>query len=995
MNNAIHRPTGLTLAALLVIGLATSGPGAAQTAPTDATLIEQAQAPADWTAYQFRGFGFSLPAGWVEMERGDEQLILFGGNVETRSGPGFGLMLTDDPMEIFDPGKSTETGQVMFANGQMFRRITATETMDAELTIHGDILISLLPVAGQNYLVVLQSSYTDPLAQYRAVFDRILASLDLPAPGETLREPVLGGAFLAPLPEGWETGSYDDDEVLIFEHKGLQGKINLFRHKADPDLGWLDAWYIPRDLQPLPVTMLGQPALLYEWTHDPKSLVDGSDDDAISRVYVFETCLPGGDTASISLTGLPSFYDALPVQSLLDAIALPLGEGASACAAANLPQGVVTGTPAEGRRADSGFTTYIVANDRPDWAQQSFAGHGFALPTGWTGGDNGQGAAVFLSSTGQYQIAFSHTLQPPAPRGERAELRFADGTRFLRFKEVEGETLVSVAATGPDGHLVIQVTGGLLSNDTFSDILATIRLVPRLVGEPQTASALNGLLTYTVPDGWHALVDADSLTLMAADGRGFLTVAKGKAVLPPYGLAAQVPPGRLGSFAESHYREWTEYGWPSAAPEFIDGDQPAAGWHFLHILRGCLPGQEPVAIYWAGISRYLGGETLNDLKHGLVFTWPPALEECQLENAGVGQQAAASGSARQPPSELPVAPEANAPPQPDRKLPKAQATPAPVPEIPAPLKKAEPALIPPPPPPQPSVAETQPEPDSFTEGEAGYTLYQNARYGTFISYPATYFTAKPAPDSGDGRTFVSMDGASRFVVFAQYNALDLSQPEMMQDDMATGGYDDITYQKAGDGWYALSGHAAADIFYRKVILDPSGLVQVFEITYPASLKEAFDPVVTYMVQSFGPGRSLEVQAPPISEAGNLPAVRLDKLATPARNTDVRKALMDAARKSIEAEIGKKVIFVVSVLRTDGTWAYLQAVPHNPDGTAINWAKTPFAKEMKQGVMSDVAMVLMRRIDGRWEIVDHIFGPTDVYWFTWVDQFNLPEALFTP
>ena len=46
-------------------------------------------------------------------------------------------------------------------------------------------------------------------------------------------------------------------------------------------------------------------------------------------------------------------------------------------------------------------------------------------------------------------------------------------------------------------------------------------------------------------------------------------------------------------------------------------------------------------------------------------------------------------------------------------------------------------------------------------------------------------------------------------------------------------------------------------------------------------------------------------------------------------------------------------------------------------------------------MSDVAMVLMRRIDDRWEVVDHIFGPTDVYWFTWVDQFNLPEALFTP
>lgn len=977
---AIHRPTTLALAAVLAIGLVSGSTATAQTAPDGTTLIEQSTAPSEWTPYQFRGFGFSLPAGWVEMVRGDEQVMLFGGNVETRSGPGFGLMLTDDPMEIFEPDKITETGQVMFANGQLFRRIAVSETPQPGLTIQGDILISMLPVAGENYLVVLQSSYSEPLAQHRAVFDQILASLDLPAPGQTLREPVLGGAFLAPLPEGWETGSYNDDEVLSFEQRGLQGRISLFRHKANPDLGMLDAWYIPEDLQPLPVMMLGQPALLYEWRHDPKLLADGSDDDAISRVYVFETCLPGGDTASIGLTGLPSFYDALPVQSLLDSIEVQLGQGAMLCTAANLPKGAVTGTPIDGRRVDSGFTTYVPPTDKPDWSQHSFAGHGFALPAGWTGGDNGQGVAVFLSSTGQYQIAFSHTPQPPTPRGGRAEMRFADGTRFLRFKEVEGETLVSAQPTGPEGHLVITATGGQLDNQTFSDILATIRLAPRAVGKAQTASALNGLVSYTVPEGWHALVDADSVTLMAADGRGFLTVAKGKAVLPPYGLAAQVPPGRLGSFAQSHYKEWTEFGWPSSAPEFIDRDQPAAGWHFLHILRGCLPGQEPVAIYWAGISRYLEGETLRDLKAGLVFTWPETLEQCQLENAGVGQQAAAE----EPPSQAPVTPDIAPPVQPDQ--PEVQA---------APVETAEPALLPPPPPLPPTVAQALPDPDSFIEGEAGYTLYQNARYGTVISYPATYFTPQPAPDSGDGRTFVSRDGASRFVVFAQNNALGLSQAEMMQDDMATGGHDDITYKKAGDGWYALSGHAAGDIFYRKVILDPSGLVQVFEITYPASLKQAFDPVVTYMVQSFGPVTSPEREPAPTSEADTLPAVRLDKLSTPARNTDLRKALMDAARRPIEAEIGKKVIFVVSVLRTDGTWSYLQAVPHNPDGTAINWAKTPFAKEMKQGVMSDVAMVLMRRIEGRWEVVDHVFGPTDVYWFTWVDQFNLPEALFTP
>ena len=104
--------------------------------------------------------------------------------------------------------------------------------------------------------------------------------------------------------------------------------------------------------------------------------------------------------------------------------------------------------------------------------------------------------------------------------------------------------------------------------------------------------------------------------------------------------------------------------------------------------------------------------------------------------------------------------------------------------------------------------------------------------------------------------------------------------------------------------------------------------------------------------------------------------------------------MGAARIPIEAEIGREIVLVASVLRTDGTWAYLQAVPHNPDGSKINWAKTPFAAEMKKGVMSDTAMILMHNQSGQWSVTDYIFGPTDVYWLNWANAYDLDEALFT-
>ena len=48
--------------------------------------------------------------------------------------------------------------------------------------------------------------------------------------------------------------------------------------------------------------------------------------------------------------------------------------------------------------------------------------------------------------------------------------------------------------------------------------------------------------------------------------------------------------------------------------------------------------------------------------------------------------------------------------------------------------------------------------------------YHNDRYGTTIDYPDV-FKAEPPPDSDDGRTFKTADGA-RFSVSASYNALD-------------------------------------------------------------------------------------------------------------------------------------------------------------------------------------------------------------------------------
>lgn len=145
--------------------------------------------------------------------------------------------------------------------------------------------------------------------------------------------------------------------------------------------------------------------------------------------------------------------------------------------------------------------------------------------------------------------------------------------------------------------------------------------------------------------------------------------------------------------------------------------------------------------------------------------------------------------------------------------------------------------------------------DSFMREDGGYVLYRNARYGTVISYPGDLFSPLPPPGNGDGRTFETADGAARFYVFAQFNALGQGQKEMLEQDKAADWRDDVTYERSGAGWYVISGHSGDDIFYRKVIVEPSDLVRIFEITYPSAMRAQMDAAVTRMSRSFGAAAS--------------------------------------------------------------------------------------------------------------------------------------------
>ena len=142
---------------------------------------------------------------------------------------------------------------------------------------------------------------------------------------------------------------------------------------------------------------------------------------------------------------------------------------------------------------------------------------------------------------------------------------------------------------------------------------------------------------------------------------------------------------------------------------------------------------------------------------------------------------------------------------------------------------------------------------------AGWTTYYNDRYGTTIDYPST-FTPEPPPDADDGRRFKSADGAS-FSVSAAYNAMDFNLAEYRQfivEHIAPEAV--IIYRAQGDNWFVISGTQGPNIFYeRHVLSHKAEMTENFDMSYPASLRRTYDPIVARMAQSFRPGMGFQTQ----------------------------------------------------------------------------------------------------------------------------------------
>jgi hypothetical protein len=107
----------------------------------------------------------------------------------------------------------------------------------------------------------------------------------------------------------------------------------------------------------------------------------------------------------------------------------------------------------------------------------------------------------------------------------------------------------------------------------------------------------------------------------------------------------------------------------------------------------------------------------------------------------------------------------------------------------------------------------------------------------------------------------------------------------------------------------------------------------------------------------------------------------------------RKAVLDALRVVVQHDLGQRVSFEVSTLRSAGQWAAFSGRPVRPDGGAIDYSHTQYASWIKDGMFDEGVLALLRNEGGRWRVIEYSCGTTDYPGDAWLWEHKVKADLF--
>lgn len=115
--------------------------------------------------------------------------------------------------------------------------------------------------------------------------------------------------------------------------------------------------------------------------------------------------------------------------------------------------------------------------------------------------------------------------------------------------------------------------------------------------------------------------------------------------------------------------------------------------------------------------------------------------------------------------------------------------------------------------------------------------------------------------------------------------------------------------------------------------------------------------------------------------------------TPEKGSPERKAILDALRVPVERDLNQKIVFVADNFNVQGNWAFLGGRPQSPDGGSPDYSHTEYATALNAGAFDNNFFALLKKSGGKWRVVTHAIGCTDVCYADWWRRYRAPKTLF--
>jgi len=139
---------------------------------------------------------------------------------------------------------------------------------------------------------------------------------------------------------------------------------------------------------------------------------------------------------------------------------------------------------------------------------------------------------------------------------------------------------------------------------------------------------------------------------------------------------------------------------------------------------------------------------------------------------------------------------------------------------------------------------------------AGWTHYDNARFGVSVDVPPGFANDVDPPDNGDGLTFHSANGTAELLVWGgNLDGVSFAEDSASRSAAAKAEGWDVTYERTSPaGWHVFSGARKGQVLYEKSIAAcKGGEALAFRITYPEAELAAYSAIVSRLAVSLKAG----------------------------------------------------------------------------------------------------------------------------------------------